>query len=738
MVTKKSYFKKVQIFLSLSLFFLLLVISFFLLRFNLIISTDFDDVLMLNLDDQASEIQTYINTEIQEAKSDVYHFADTISTLGYEESNVLEFLQHQYNTHNFTDLFYIDSNGLGISVKNVKKDFSLMIQNHPLFDKVMTTNPIVNETTQEKLITIFSPIYSSNTIIGYILAEYSLHPISIYIKEQVDNQGYLLISDGNGQPIIRTHEEFSTLSRLSNSQLFEGRTVENIYYDISQRREGTVSFIDNDKKWIAIYKPLDVFNWYIVLVVEEEKISQRSNVISKSISVISLIIFLLLVATLWYTFHSKFQSIKKIETMAYFDELTGLPNMTKFKMHVLQTIKKYPHESFALIKIDIENFKTINEMYGYDIGNDVLGAFAKTAELATEQTFMLARVDADKFIMFSGGGFLEQLDSMTTYYEDFFKKAIPTLKNHHFEFSYGRYFIKPGETDINDMINKTTIAHSLAKKNRAQVSPNTICDYKDSYTEEILFQTLITNKMNLALENNEFILYLQTKTNINTGKVVGAEALVRWVEGNGNMVFPSLFIPLFEKNGFVKNLDMYILDKVCVAIKEWLSKGCQCVPVSINFSRLHLRNANFVNSVIKIVDSHNIPHNLIEIELTESTVIDNEAVLENLLNDFYSAGFLVSIDDFGAGYSSLGLLKNFKLHTIKLDRSFFLNDTSERAKLVIEGIINLAHSLGIKVVAEGIEEQRQIDFLKEVKCEVVQGYYYDKPIPIEIFTEKYL
>ncbi len=734
----KSQNKTRRLIVGILLFLILSITAIMLLLFRDVVQSELNGNAKQSSYDLAAQLQAIINLDFQNAQNNVLNLAESVTTLARQDDNIIEYLHNLMRTHTFENLYYVNMAGLGVSVNNEARNFANSIHFYnPTKDQVTISKPYFSE-NNSVLVDIAAPLFQNNMFNGIIVAEYSFTTMENQIKNALKQDGYILISDGGGSPVFVTSENYVTLPMLHNNQLHDGVTLEEVSTNIQNRLEGSFSFNYESKTWFSIYKPLDVFNWYVVLMLDEAEITHTSTLVVNLISVISFLVFIVLMVLLWYTLHSKVTAIETIEKIAYYDELTGLPNITKFKMHVIESLKKYPNEQFAMIKNDIVNFKAINEMYGFEMGNKVLEAFAATAELATEKTFMLARVDADKFIFFSGGGFLENLDSMTPFYEEYFKKAVPSLGNHHLEFNYGRYIIKPGETDVNDIINKTTIAHSLAKKNRVQSNGSSIWDYNDSYTKEILLQTLITNKMKKALSDNEFVLYLQTKVNLKHEKVVGAEALVRWIEGDGTMVYPGMFIPLFEKNGFVEHLDMYILKKVCETIQNWLHNDYECVPISVNFSRLHLKNSEFVNTVINIVDSYEVPHNLIEVELTESTVIDNEAVLETLLNDFYSAGFLVSIDDFGAGYSSLGLLKNFKLHTIKLDRSFFVDDTSERAELVVEGIIKLAHTLDIKVVAEGIEEQRQIDFLKKVKCETVQGYYFDKPMPSDNFTSKHI
>ncbi len=248
--------------------------------------------------------------------------------------------------------------------------------------------------------------------------------------------------------------------------------------------------------------------------------------------------------------------------------------------------------------------------------------------------------------------------------------------------------------------------------------------------------------MHKALDHEEFKVFLQPKCNVNTGKIKGAEALVRWIESNGNMVFPNEFIPLFEQNGFIVELDKYMLKGVCSILRSYIDRGIECLPISVNFSRLHIQNPNFVKEIADIVISHGVETKYIDIELTESTVMENGNQLRTLLKDLHKAGFLVSIDDFGSGYSSLGMLKNFKVDTLKLDRSFFVDFEEEdeygRGNLVVESVVKLAGKLNMYTVAEGIEDQEQLEFLQRINCDAAQGYYFSKPVPLVQFDKMYL
>ncbi len=315
-----------------------------------------------------------------------------------------------------------------------------------------------------------------------------------------------------------------------------------------------------------------------------------------------------------------------------------------------------------------------------------------------------------------------------------FDEIVPELIDYAGTFKIGRYNIDQGETDFEDIMTKVNLAHQRAKNTKGEI----LCDYDEKFKQNLLTDAEITNKMKTALDNEEFKVYLQPKFSTNDNILVGAEALVRWIEADGKIIFPNSFIPLFERNGFIVELDKYMLENVCAIIRKWLDEGLGNITVSVNCSRLNLDNPFFVEGVVAIADKYHVPHECIEIELTESTTISKANLIEDLFADLRQNGFRISIDDFGAGYSSLGMLKNLQVDTLKMDRSFFIGGkNARRDDMLIDSIVKMSHNLGMYVVAEGIETQEQFDLLRGINCDAIQGYFYARPMPINEFEEKY-
>jgi EAL domain-containing protein (putative c-di-GMP-specific phosphodiesterase class I) len=248
---------------------------------------------------------------------------------------------------------------------------------------------------------------------------------------------------------------------------------------------------------------------------------------------------------------------------------------------------------------------------------------------------------------------------------------------------------------------------------------------------------IIENRMKSALKNEEFQIYLQPKYDISQNKIAGAEALVRWADPNRGLIPPNDFIPLFENNGFILDLDLYVFDRTCHLLRQWIDRGVNPVVISVNLSRAYLHDFTFLGKFEEIRRKYEVPSNLIELELTETVVFENMEILTDIINLIHDLGYSCSIDDFGSGYSSLNILKNIPVDTIKIDRGFFIGENSDTVKsdTIVRSVIDLARKLKMKTVSEGVEYKDQVDFLKEAKCDMIQGYYFSKPIPITEFEK---
>ena len=248
----------------------------------------------------------------------------------------------------------------------------------------------------------------------------------------------------------------------------------------------------------------------------------------------------------------------------------------------------------------------------------------------------------------------------------------------------------------------------------------------------------IESSMEQALFNGEFKLFIQPKWDIVENHLYGGEALVRWIRDDGTMVYPSDFIPIFEKNGFIEQLDMFMLESSCQLIRQLMDAGKPVYPISVNQSRVLLHNPQYLDKVKEVMHRYDIPGHCIELEVTETVLFMDQERMLYIMNSLKAEDIPLSMDDFGSGYSSLNMLKDFPFDVLKIDKEFFSESiTSEASILILTKIVEMAHGLGIKVICEGVETKDQIEILRKVGVRYVQGYYYSRPIPGAKFLEQF-
>lgn len=421
---------------------------------------------------------------------------------------------------------------------------------------------------------------------------------------------------------------------------------------------------------------------------------------------------------------------ERLEQLRNFDELTGLSSFHKFKLDVEEYIYQYPNNNYAIICSDISNFRYINDVLSYKKGDKILCDYADALMGFIGNGETVSRTTADKFMSLL---ICEDVESLIKRVEDFNAEFSRQQREKEYKANIiiiaGASIVEGGK-DVMAAIDNANIARKSIKN-----KSKTICKfYEKRMSEKINREIEIANSMEYALENNEFTIFLQPKVNVIDNELVGAEALVRWIKPDGKVITPDEFIPQFESNGFIINVDFYVYELTCKTIRQWIDEGLKVFPISVNVSRVHLKDDDFVEDFDQLVKKYDIPPNLIELELTETIFLDQTERALSALKEFRKLGYSVSIDDFGAGYSSLNLLKDMQTDVLKIDREFFRQgELLQEEKIIVSTIINMAKQLNMKVLSEGIETEKQSEFLKEISCDMAQGYFYSKPMPIEQF-----
>lgn len=428
------------------------------------------------------------------------------------------------------------------------------------------------------------------------------------------------------------------------------------------------------------------------------------------------------------------QSSDFLMQIVYEDDITGLPTMPKFTMDIAPLLSCALPGEYSLVLFDVDNFKYVNDVFGYKTANRMLRCLARYLSGAVPQGTLITRVNADNFMMLCKSYhldiFCQALDQFRV--QDYFPEVGHLLgDNYTICFSMGTYLIQDSSRELAVMMDYA----SIAKKEGKEHYGNTTFDYSAAMDLEMQLRCKITVIMEKALADHEFIPYLQPQYSLVTGALTGAEMLARWHSSSLGSVFPSEFIPLFERNGFIRKLDLFMFEQACMLIRGWLDQGIQPIPcISVNASKLTVTIPTYLDSLSEILARYKIDSSMIEIELTESVLGDKPDEILTIMAGLKAMGFFVSLDDFGKGYSSLNLLKDIPADVLKIDRGF-ITDTmhTQRGQDIIASVIAMSKKLQLHTVAEGIETLSQADCLRGMGCDVAQGFYFARPMPSQDF-----
>lgn len=398
---------------------------------------------------------------------------------------------------------------------------------------------------------------------------------------------------------------------------------------------------------------------------------------------------------------------------------------TMFIKAANEVIRRNPFAKYALIQFDVARFKAINEMYGEAFGDEMLNYFIESLKVICNENQLYVRLTADVFMILLSYetkqdilDFVEEVNTNLLGYKDIAYKLV-----------FGVSYVE----DVKERLRKYGDRAALARQSIKGNALQHVAFFEEGMKNTVLTGKYVEDHMEQALENGEFVMYLQPKYSIKEGKMVGAEALVRWMQPQKGMVSPADFIPLFEKNGFVTKMDAYIWEEACKIIRFWQDNGITPFPISVNVSRLHLKDNHFIDVLNQLVAKYQIPKKYLEIEITETAEAGN---LSNGIALLKENGYTLLMDDFGSGYSSLNTLKDTQFDVIKIDRGF-LQDfiSSERGQRIVEHTIQMTKSIGLDLVAEGVETKEQASFLSRCGCDTAQGFYYAKPMAVEEFNK---
>ncbi|MBR3833996.1 MAG: EAL domain-containing protein [Lachnospiraceae bacterium] len=471
---------------------------------------------------------------------------------------------------------------------------------------------------------------------------------------------------------------------------------------------------------------------YTILVLND--IVLMNNDLYMVIIIFGMMIIMILIFVIYYisSIVSVARSQHKITKILYTDMVTGGYNWLYFTKKGDKLLRRnHGRFNYAMINLRMEKYRSFCTCFGVKEGEELLEKFYIALNKNMRKKELIAHHDEADFGLLLTYYNEEDLIARIDKLEEILNAVMPNIKMY---FRFGMCLADNNDHEVDSLYNNATTALELHPED----SEEKIASYDIEMKKQQLWERKVENDMDKALVTNQFKLYLQPKYSTKEEQLAGAEALVRWIHPTEGFIPPNKFIPIFENNGFILQLDDYMIEQVAIQQSKWLQEGRQLFPISVNVSRAHFTREDLAEHICKIVDKYNVPHEFIELELTESAFFDDKYVLIDTVKQLKDYGFVVSMDDFGAGYSSLNSLKELSIDVLKIDADFFRGiDSVDRGMLIVTKVIELAKKLNMKIVAEGIESREQVDFLATQDCDLIQGYYFAKPMSVDEFEEKY-
>lgn len=422
------------------------------------------------------------------------------------------------------------------------------------------------------------------------------------------------------------------------------------------------------------------------------------------------------------------RAYEELEYLASHDSLTGLYNSLTFSKKVQEILDKYPEEEFDIVCSNINQFKLINDLFGYRVGNEILVKMGNLIKADECERIIGCRRESDKFAMLCPRNYYS--------HDDLINASKLQIKLNHIEVGivnyFGVYHITDRNLSVSKMCDRAYMAIETIKGNYTQHYSN----YDDGLRSRRIREQKLKEEMLLAIEKKQFCIYLQPQYDYSDGSIIGAEALVRWIHPEEGIISPAEFIPLFERDGLITNLDLCVWEQVCETLSRWKQQGYKKIPISVNISTKDFYYIDLYQTFQELLLKYDLSSDVLRLEITESAFVMNANEQLKKINQLQNAGFLIEMDDFGSGYSSLNTLKDIPVDIIKMDMVFLeKTENQSRSRKIMKMVSDLARSLNVSMIAEGVETKEQAEFLNQIGCNLIQGYYFAKPMPVEQFEE---
>lgn len=682
------------------------------------------------LSDQAKTTLTRVSNQnisqikniLSQKKGHLEKIAKTIEEDNdYEINNIVSKLKIYDRVNSYYNLGIIDSNGMCYNTLDEKIDVSddeYFIEGMKGISSI--TSSYLSKDKSEHFNMFAEPIYKEDKVVMVLTGLYKSEDFSKLLNiNSFNNKGHSIVIDSSG----------NLVSRVANEELEDSGEIDIEKEAISKiiaknfRNEDTyfLNFYYKNEDLLAYCEKIGINDWYLVSYAPTKEIYKNISLVNTLIFSVFLILYITIIVITFILLKNQITSREKFKNILFINDLTNEKNEEYLKLYFKHLTQSERNNKY-LVVFDIDKFNSINVMHGIKKGDEALKYIVETFKniLPKEEIF---KYHSDIFVAIISGNCEDEVINKIKQFKNKIKEDVENNKIVPMNLSFGCCSLNEFD-DLHSIYNNALISKNEIKSNVNKK----INFFNEENKTKIIENKEIESMFIDSLKNQEFEVWYQPKFNMITNEIYGAEALIRWRKNDGQYISPAKFIPVFESTGQILELDELITEIVFKNIKEMQDLNLDIKPVSINLSRVHIEHFEIICKINSLLEKYRINPSYVSFEITESAVIGNNNLVNEIINKLHNIGFKVDIDDYGTGNSTLSSLCSSDFDTLKLDKSYIDNIGNPKVNKIISSTINMANDLSMNVIAEGIENQEQIDFLIENKCYIAQGFYYAKPM----------
>lgn len=667
-----------------------------------------------------------------------------------DEDEFAKRLEYSNEQNNFLTMafFYPDGKGT-ISTRGLGTRMDVSYKNlneaaHPVVEKAYEGEKSVSrlfysESLNRRVFVYGVPVYTGEELAGVLTASDQIDIFTDILDGNtvLGGNGYLHLIGTEGDFLVKSKNAVvkEDLGNIFEGPYFDDDEKDMLKKEMQNNQRIFSSFRYHGERYQILLDPVGMHGWYLMCVSTLQESNQYSYPMLAVMVAAVACVLLVVVFLLFYGFRLARRSSRRFRYQAYHDSLTGAKNLTYFNRRLSRCLES--GSAVSVVALNVHQFKFINEIFGREYADRLLIEIKEVLDKNMETGEFFARDRADLYYLC----LMEQdREKILGRLQQIMDEIVDISSHHHNNYRillYCGVVIQEEEKDVTPLMTHVMFALTTARGSYE----NNVWFYDSQLHEKEKIENYVETHMHQALQDGEFKMFLQPKTDLKTGRLRSAEALVRWIREDGSMIYPDQFIPLFENNGFCAKLDLYMVECACRQIREWMDSGMEPIGISVNQSKLLFYEKDYIEVMTELKERYGIPDQLITLEILEGLATENVEELNRKIGILRGQGFRISLDDFGSGYSSLNVLGNLRIDELKLDRGFLLEASDKkntRFRAVMEEIVQLTKRLRISTVVEGIETASNEQFCCEIGCDQGQGYYYSRPLAREDFNRQYM